>query len=435
MLTILVFLLTLLFRLVLLLFSVRKVLRKDNLIQIYSKDQDVQLSFQEDPVLDNTIDLDLDFLKDLIDNISTQISLNIEQAFVNISPVPHSFTLNSIPIPFKQRIMLVLNSNMMQIFQKKEAEAQVFHELGHLSTIDNLIRIIFTSPRLFLQLAYWYFYIYITVGVLDALITFDIITALSRAVFLGIVMIIFRLSEIIAISFLKRSNRCLELLADWHMLQNSDLETSINALVKSGQRLEAIDAFYNEVIWLDSLYKDPFRKKAEQRSFWQWREQNKLPKKTFIRSILPIFPADMINEDLARKRASYYFLIWKLKEFRSVYYLNLEDRHIEKLAEDGQSILHKKRQTFLKSLPVDERPAWLDREETTFDWRSVDADKDSHLNTDEITELVKVLKEKPKLHLFENELETMAYERDHPTIAKRILFLWDNSPEKPPINE
>jgi hypothetical protein len=169
-----------------------------------------------------------------------------------------------------------------------------------------------------------------------------------------------------------------------------------------GQRVEAITVLVEEVRWLESL--NPER-------------GGKISNGELMR-IITHYPLDGIDEVNARQVAPGVFLSTRLRKMREVYGLELTDEQIKMAVEPAVPILQKKRDD---AKPVSETT----KDIQIVDWRGVDYDKDRRLSTEELTDLLKILRENPKKMLFDREVGVNLLTLDHPNFRKRILFIAD----------
>ncbi|MFW9808467.1 MAG: hypothetical protein ACFFE6_03710, partial [Candidatus Thorarchaeota archaeon] len=65
------------------------------------------------------------------------------------------------------------------------------------------------------------------------------------------------------------------------------------------------------------------------------------------------------------------------------------------------------------------------KEIQTIDWRKVDYDKDRRLSKEELSDLLKLLRENPKKMLFDQEVGVSLHTMDHPDFRRRVLFIAD----------
>ncbi|MFW9930309.1 MAG: hypothetical protein ACFFD1_13015, partial [Candidatus Thorarchaeota archaeon] len=184
------------------------------------------------------------------------------------------------------------------------------------------------------------------------------------------------------------------------------INTTINMLVKLGQRSEALDILLEEIKWLEEKLG----------RIYQFDEEK-------LKSLLLLFPPDEISEHVARKKAPEIFLKSKFFQLIDNYYVEVPnlDSIIQnasiKLLEDRNMFIEERKVKLSESgkkLPVDD----------TIDWRKFDVDGNLNLDEQEIENFVKELKSSKKL-LFENELAGDAFFKRRPPINMRIIKLWN----------
>ncbi|MHA1633835.1 MAG: hypothetical protein ACTSUZ_04685, partial [Candidatus Thorarchaeota archaeon] len=65
------------------------------------------------------------------------------------------------------------------------------------------------------------------------------------------------------------------------------------------------------------------------------------------------------------------------------------------------------------------------KETTVVDWRNVDYDGDRRLSSQEIIDLLKLLRKEPTKMLFDREVGMNLMTMDHPDFRRRVLFIAD----------
>jgi len=103
---------------------------------------------------------------------------------------------------------------------------------------------------------------------------------------------------------------------------------------------------------------------------------------------------------------------------RDVYGINLNDEQVKDAVEPAVDPLLKKRN--------DTKPlSKVTKETQVVDWRKVDYDKDRRLSSQEITDLLKLLRTQPTKMLFDREVGVNLMAMDHPDFRRRVLFIAD----------
>ncbi|MFW9869966.1 MAG: M48 family metalloprotease [Candidatus Thorarchaeota archaeon] len=323
----------------------------------------------------------------------------VDKVYLMNSPLPNAFTFN---LPFFGSVVVV-HSNTMEVLNEEEVKAIITHELGHIKNRDSIVQIFTRMPSFFIDLIYLYVYLRLGLGIVNSiLIDRDIFLVGLR--FLALIGF-FLLSRIIAsVSkyFMQKGSRAAELLGDYHAASVLGHEATINALIRLGQRVEAITVLFEEINWLESL--NPER-------------SGPITRAELLRMITQ-YPLDGIDEVNAREMAPNVFLSTRLKHMRNVYGIELTDEQIQRSVEPAVKSLHQKREEKKsKSESV--------KEIQTIDWRKVDYDKDRRLSKEELDDLLKLLRENPRKMLFDQEVGVSLHTMDHPDFRRRVLFIAD----------
>ncbi|MHA1961770.1 MAG: M48 family metalloprotease [Candidatus Thorarchaeota archaeon] len=369
----------------------RRMLQGEDLLQIYPifpENQKWTCRHTKQDVVKWTMDL------------AEQSGVKIGRIFVMRSPIPNAFTFS---LPFVGSTV-VLHTNLLDILHPEEVRAIIAHEVGHIKNKDSLTSIFTRMPSFFVDIVYIYIYIRIGLGIATSLlVSFDPITALIRVLVLIGFFGLSRFLMILSKFLVQKASRDAELLGDIHAAEIVGHEETINGLVRLGQRVEAVSALIEEIRWLVSL--DPERisplTNAE------------------LKSMVASYPLDRIDEKNARKMAPVIFLSTRLRNLRDVYGLTVTEEMIENTVAPAAADLVKKRK--LQQKDDDE-----DAGDKIVDWRDVDYDGDRRLSTDELVDLVKLLRGNPAKLMFESELGMNLYAVAHPDFRSRLLFLADS---------
>jgi Zn-dependent protease with chaperone function len=334
-----------------------------------------------------------------IQELAKKSDVKVDKIYLMNSPLPNAFTFS---LPLLGSIVTV-HSNTLDVLNEEEVKAIITHELGHIANRDSLVQILSRMPSFFIDLIYLYIYIVLGVSVLSA-VFLDSNFALAgiRLVVLGGFFLLSRILTIVSRLFMQKASRSAELMSDYHAASVLGHEATINALIRLGQRVETITALIEEVRWLESL--NPERTGAISNAE--------------LMRIITQYPLDGIDEVNARQVAPGVFLSTRLKHMREVYGLQLSDEQIESSVSAAIPTLLKKR---------DEAKPKVEPEtsEKKIDWRTVDYNEDRRLSSEELTELLKILRENPHKMLFDNEVGVNLLILDHPNFRRRVLFIAD----------
>ena len=206
-----------------------------------------------------------------------------------------------------------------------------------------------------------------------------------------------------SIIFAQRASREAELLADLHAAEVLGAETTINALIRLGQRAEAVTALVSEIRWLESL--NPER-------------MNPLTNAELNQMILS-YPLDAIEEANARQMAPWVFLTTRLVNMRDVYGVELSDQQIETaVTPAAQNLLTRRKKEIRDESDTEVK-------DLIVDWRKVDYDGDRRLSTEEIVDLLAMLRENPRKMMFDSEVGRSLLMVGHPDFRRRVISLAD----------
>jgi len=332
--------------------------------------------------------------------IAEQSNVKLDRIFVMKSPLPNAFTFS---LPFIGSV-LVIFSNLTDLLDEIEVKSIISHEIGHIKNHDSLVSIFSQMPSFFIDIIYLYIYVRIGLGVATALVvSFDLLVAGLRLLVLLVFFIVSRVVMSIAKILIQTSSRKAELLADYHAAVTIGTTSTINALIRLGQRVEAINALTETIRWLESL--NPER-------------VNPITQAELGRMILA-YPLDGIDERNAESMAPWVYLYTKLKHLRDVYGVSLTDEQIIEAISPAADTLSEKRSS--KDKQDDEKSPVK-----VIDWRLADANGDSRLSDDELVELITMLRNNPKKLMFDSEVGNSVLMLDHPDFRRRVLFLADN---------
>ncbi|MHA1906495.1 MAG: M48 family metallopeptidase [Candidatus Thorarchaeota archaeon] len=352
------------------------------------------------------------FSKDDLVKWSTEIAqssgVSLKRIYIMQSPLPNAFTFS---LPFIGSV-LVIFSNLTDLLDEQEVRAIIAHEVGHIKNRDSLVSIFTRMPSFFVDIIYLYFYVRIGLGVASALLVqFDFILAGIRVLVLAGFFILSRVVVFIAQILIQKSSRSAEHLSDYHAAITIGTGPTLNALIRLGQRVEAITSLIGEIRWLESL--NPER-------------AGPLGSSELTRMI-SAYPLDAIDEKNAKTMAPWVFLYTKLRYMRDVYGVDLSDQQIINAIQPAtQSLLEKRAAPQEEKVDSDEEREEKEPEPRVVDWRDVDYDGDRRLSIDELNDLVKMLRGNPSKFMFDSEVGQNILMIDHPDFRSRVLFIADN---------
>ncbi len=327
--------------------------------------------------------------------LASQSGVEVDRIYLLDSPFPNAFTFS---LPFVGTIV-VLHNNILSLLNPSEVRAVIAHEVAHIKNRDSVIQILTQMPEFFVQVVYLYIYARILLGVVDALlVSFNPLLAVLRGLVLVGFYALSRMLLYLGTLLVRRASRAAELLADYHAATMLGPTDTVNALLRLGQRIEALYALIEETRWLDSL-----------------NETGVMPltKEEIDVLVLSLGP-DELDDRVARVKAPHIFLQNRLRILRDVYGLSLSDDDILRIVRPAAVELVRAR--------VRESSKDAGKK---IDWREADRDGDARLSAGELRLLVDALRRDPTKMLFDNESGRNVLVLDHPDFRSRVLFLAD----------
>ena len=346
-------------------------------------------------------------LQDLVKDMEKKTGHQIRKGYIGVEVLPKIIS-HYIPGRGNQ---LFLNSNILQICGKEEVTAAMAIEFKNFNSLNNtLITFLNYHSRafmliLFLRLFYPFIIsvIYLILEVNGYAFGLQSFTTMGF-VFVAALIISFVLWQIMNF-FIKSAYLNSHYTSDEEAAELVGKNSTINMLVKLGQRSESLDILLEEIKWLE-----------EKRigKLYEFDEEK-------LKELLELFPQTEISEHVARDMAPEIFLKYKFSHLTDYYHVTIPNLDsviktaTNKLIDDRRSYIEERKaklEEMGKKLPRDE----------TIDWRNFDVDGNLHLDDKEIEEFITELKSSKKL-LFENELVGDAFFRRRPPINKRIIRL------------
>ena len=378
-----------LMQLVMLYLSAGQMLRSPDLIELHPKfnaEAPWNRRYSRDDIVKWTLDL------------AKKSDVSVKKIFLMASPLPNAYTF-SLPLI---GTVIVVHSNTLDVLNAEEMQAIIAHEVGHIKNHDSIVTIFTRMPSFFIDLIYLYVYVRLALALANSLVSLDLYSAAIRAIVLIAFFILSRVLTLVSQFFMKKASRDAELMSDYHAASVLGHEATINGLIRLGQRVEAITVLIDEIRWLESL--NP--------------ERVGTTSNAELMRMITQYPLDGINEQNAQQVAPWVFLSTRLKHMRDVYGLNLNDAQVKDAVEPAIDPLLKKRN--------DAKPSSKTTKATqVVDWRKVDYDGDRRLSSQEITDLLKLLRTQPTKMLFDREVGVNLMTLDHPDFKRRILFIAD----------
>jgi len=348
------------FQLVMLYLSAAQMLRSPDLLELYprfNKETPWKRKFSRDNIVKWTLEL------------AKKSDVSVKKIFLMASPLPNAYTF-SLPL---MGSVVVVHSNTLDVLNEEEMQAIIAHELGHIKNRDSIVTILTRMPSFFIDIIYLYIYVRLILAIADSLlVSGDLFSTAVRSIVLLAFFVLSRLLTLLSRYFMQRASRAAELMSDYHAASVIGHEATINGLIRLGQRVEAITVLVDEIRWLESL--NPER-------------AGPISNAELLRMITQ-YPLDGIEEQNAREVAPWVFLSTKLKHLREVYGVRLDDDQVKDAVEPAIEPLLKIRS--------DMKPKFAAvTEAKVVDWREVDHDGDRRLSSQEIADLLKLLRSQP----------------------------------------
>ncbi len=297
--------------------------------------------------------------------------------------------------------IVVLHSNLLEIMPRAEVRAIIAHEVAHIRRWDSFVNQLAHLPRgfRFFLLAILFF------KVLSGLFhSGGVDEFLTRLVFVWIgyhaLTFLFALIERVANLAMQKA----ELIADGHAAQVVGPEPTINALLRVGERSEAMLAL------------------VEALGPWHLRLERDLTQQELMR-MLQRFPPGEMREEVARESAPEVLVRDQLFLLKEKLHVPLTDEQVNDLAARAAQALKAEE----AKKPEEDRVPAPDpaQEDRLLDWHAYDFDKSGALDRQELSRLVATLRAKPDRMIFRQFLEPEAEWESHPTIRHRLLFLYE----------
>ena len=379
-----------LMQLVMLYLSAGQMLRSSDLIELHPKfntEAQWQRRYSRDDIVKWTLDL------------AKKSEVSVKKIFLMASPLPNAYTFS---LPFIGSVVVV-HSNTLDVLNEEEMQAIIAHELGHIKNRDSIVTIFTRMPSFFIDIIYLYVYVRLILAIADSLlVNGDLYSAAIRGIVLVAFFVLSRVLTLVSQYFMKKASRAAELMSDYHAASVLGHEATINGLVRLGQRVEAITVLIDEIRWLESL--NP--------------ERVGVTSNAELMRMITQYPLDGIDEQNARQVAPWVFLSTRLKHMREVYGVNLTDEQVRAAVDPAVDPLLKKRN--------DVKPtSKATKDAKVVDWRKVDYDGNRRLSSQEITDLLKLLRTQPTKMLFDREVGVNLMTMDHPDFRRRVLFIAD----------
>ncbi|MHA1991048.1 MAG: hypothetical protein ACW981_04115 [Candidatus Hodarchaeales archaeon] len=394
-----------LLQVLLVIYSAYQGINKEKKIQFYPE----YLGIKNDPRLGKFTPEELQgYVKELEESTGH----NVRRGYIGVEVLPK---LISHYIPGYEN-WLYLNSNLLQIAGKEELKAALAIEFKSFNSLNNtFITFLNFHSRAFMSLLFLRLFYPLMITLLFILLpeienegyegSLDNLTTLGF-VFIAVFLIAFVLWQIMN-SFIKSAYLNSHYSSDEEAAELVGKNTTINMLVKLGQRSEALDVLLEEIKWLE-----------EKRigKIYEFDEEK-------LKEILHLFPPTEISEHVARDMAPTIFLKNKFSQLTDHYQVEIPD--LEGVIKSASLKLLDERKKYIedRKVKLQEMKKKLPQDDT-IDWRKYDVDNNLHLDDKEIEVFVKELKSSKKL-LFENELVGDAFFKRRPPINKRILKLYN----------
>lgn len=268
---------------------------------------------------------------DGVKDVGDKSNVKVSRIYLSTSPEPNAF---SIHLPLLGSLITV-NKTLVDLLDKKELNSAIAHEVGHIKEHDSLLKLLFASPSTFLNIAFLYLYILLSVAALNGLlINHDLFEAFIRGIILFLVYIISKALVRLATSFLRKGQNRAELLADIHAANVISPETTINMLIHLGQRTEMLNTMMDSFTLLNQ--------RESNNGFIKLNSEDRV-KLLNIFEEFPMEEADKLTNSEVKTLSVMIYILKKFYDLRDNFGLNLKDNEIMDLTNSSTlNLINKK---------------------------------------------------------------------------------------------
>jgi Zn-dependent protease with chaperone function len=336
-------------------------------------------------------------LVDMVLEVAQQLRAGrVRRVVVNDRPDPNAYTAHVLGVGN----IVVLHSNLLEIMPPDGVRAIVAHEVGHIRQRDSLVHLLAGLPRSFLTLLGAVLLWKLGAGVFwfEGFGTLLQRLAFVAAIWLGSRWLLRKIDTLADLASQQG-----EFLADAYAAHACGRGLALNALLLLGERSEALHAV------VTALGRQPHLKDGVEAEH-------------LIRVLRRLPPREM-DQAKAGALAPRLYIEERLADLRDTLCVPLTDEEIVDLARRADRDL-RKRQAEERG-EAEEPKADETLEQHLIDWRAFDWDRSGHLGEQEAAALVKALEADQRRMIFRQFSEPDAEWESHPTMRRRLLFLYD----------
>ena len=322
--------------------------------------------------------------------LAKEMNVEVSGIYIGDDPIPNAFTTFAL----EGGNTVFINSNLLMILDEQSVRAVIAHELGHIKNNDVMHQIGVLVPQQFIRL--WMILLMVqTFGVV--LLSTGVWQFVLRGIFLFGVFMVFGMCEGIMSKVSNWYAQTKEKMADAYAVQYTSMEGMINGFVRLNDRSHTLKSFVKAL-----------------------KKEDKELDNTVLQESLRIFPTgNKSNEEIEKKVSSIYaqaHLQLLLKRLR------IEADETQKELWLTQMLALQKDPETKDEKQTDEKVEKVQEpiQKDPFVWNDFDWNHDGVLQEEEISEMVKVLRDEPDALSDKEEKEGA-----HPPIRERILFLAD----------
>lgn len=283
---------------------------------------------------------------------------------------------------------VLLHTNLLHLLTAAEVRAVVAHEVAHVRASDSMVALASRLPGVAATAMAGWLLVHVADGLL---LPGDLFTFLQRLLFLALAWTGWLGARGLITVFTQRASRIAEVIADLRAAAACGYEAHVNALLRIGERAEALAAFGKGVQGVLSAM----------------GEKGSAPA---LYALIGQLPRSLVDAEKAAYAAPYAFVKHHLEAMRKGLGLALDDEQIRALARGAAEHYWAK---------AEEKPAGPAEERLS--WREFDADRSEFLDRDELERLVEELRTDGKRLLFRTLSKQASIVDSHPTMRDRIL--------------
>lgn len=331
----------------------------------------------------------------------------VSRIVVSDRPDPNAMTAHL----FGMWNVIVLHSNLLEVLPRSGVRAVIAHELAHVRRWDSFVYQFVRLPSSFAGLIAVLAFFRMVSGLVEGFFVEDVAWGTLLMQGLGLMLAVgLTMGAFARIRRLGNlASQQSEYMADAYAAEACGWQDQLNALLLIGERAEALTVLSQVLSELPG------------------RLDETMSESVMLR-LLRRFPPRELNHRVAREVGPRLFLEDRLEQMREKLCLPLTDEQIRDLSAQAGKALREKMETERRKAREDGDTTTESEEELEqrlTDWRRYDRDRSGHLDPSEVKKLVKDLRKAPDRMLFRQFLTPGAEWESHPTMRRRILFLYD----------